>query len=198
MFGLYPLLLKFIDAFLGIFRVTFLFFWLSLLFSCNQKSEQVSIAQTELRLRVLDSTLQYINQSNPITGFSVAVTSADSAYFIDGFGLANVEDQVSYTSKTTQPIASVSKTFIGVSIMMLVDQGKLNLDETVNSILPYSLVNPHHPEKEIRVRHLVTHTSGLTDDYEDENGSVYWLLEEWDSIDYQTSPDLITRLAYFE
>lgn len=52
--------------------------------------------------------------------------------------------------------------------MKLVETGKLNLDEKINDILPFEVVNPHFPDKKITVRHLVTHTAGLMDDFDPE------------------------------
>ena len=41
--------------------------------------------------------------------------------------------------------------------------GKLNLDDPVNSYLPFEVKNPYHPEEDISIRHLATHTSTIKD-----------------------------------
>ena len=127
----------------------------------------------------LDSALTMIIEENPIVGFGAAIVSPDSVFLQKGYGSSHLESDHRYTAQSIQPIASISKTFIGVSIMILVDQGKLSLDEPINDILPYDIYNPHFPEELITVRHLVTHTSTITDDFEDEDDSVFWLLENW-------------------
>jgi len=102
-----------------------------------------------------------------------------------------------YSPESIQPLASISKTFIGLSIMILVDQGKLSLDEEINDILPFKIINPYHIDTEITVRHLVTHTSTITDDYDDIDDSILWLLEDYEPEEYNSSPDVKSRLSYF-
>jgi CubicO group peptidase (beta-lactamase class C family) len=68
------------------------------------------------------------------------------------------------------PIASISKTFIGLALMKAVDQGYFTLETNINEILPFKVINPAYPKSIIRIKHLVTHTSGLVD-----NDSIYKL-----------------------
>ena len=51
--------------------------------------------------------------------------------------------------------------------MKLVEDGKLKLDNPISDYLPYSINSPHFPETPITIRHLVTHTSSLNDDYDE-------------------------------
>ncbi|WP_369215550.1 serine hydrolase domain-containing protein, partial [Streptomyces flavofungini] len=74
---------------------------------------------------------------------------------------AGVRDRVSGAAMDTRArfrIGSVSKTFSGVVLLQLVDEGKLELDAPVNRYLPGLL-----PDDRITVRHLLTHRSGLAD-----------------------------------
>ena len=59
--------------------------------------------------------------------------------------------------------ASVSKLFTGFTILQLVDQGKLSLDEDVSKPLGFTLRNPAYPDRPITVRMLLSHTSSLRD-----------------------------------
>jgi D-alanyl-D-alanine carboxypeptidase len=75
-----------------------------------------------------------------------------------GYGLANVEHKVPATKKTVYQLGSITKQFTAVAVMMLVEAGKLNVDEAVSNILadlPASWSG-------VTVRHLLTHTSGIT------------------------------------
>lgn len=67
------------------------------------------------------------------------------------------------TGKTRFRAASVSKMFTAFTIMQLVDEGKLTLDEDVSSLLGFPLRNPHYPDTPITVRMLLSHTSSLRD-----------------------------------
>lgn len=67
------------------------------------------------------------------------------------------------TSKTRFRAASVSKMFTAFTIMQLVDEGKLTLDEDVSDLLGFRLRNPNYPDTPITVRMLLSHTSSLRD-----------------------------------
>jgi len=64
---------------------------------------------------------------------------------------------------TTLNIGSTSKTFIGVALMQLHDQGKIDLDADINEYLPFKVFNPHFPDIPITLRQLATHTSSIKD-----------------------------------
>lgn len=145
----------------------------------------------------LKNILSTIERESPILGFGVSIVNADSIIFQKGFGISDVEKKKPYTSKSIQPLASVSKTFIGVAIMILVDQGKLDLDEPINNILPYRIINPSFPNENITIRHLATHTSTITDNFDDGDESIYWLLEDLKINQFKSNKGLTERLTYF-
>jgi CubicO group peptidase (beta-lactamase class C family) len=60
-------------------------------------------------------------------------------------------------------IASISKTFTGVSLMRAIEDKKVSLDEDINQYLPFKVINPFRPNEKITLRNLATHTSGITD-----------------------------------
>lgn len=62
---------------------------------------------------------------------------------------------------TLYEIGSVSKTFAGMLLAKAVLEGKVSLDDEVQKYLPSDYPNLHAKGREIRIRHLVTHTSGL-------------------------------------
>jgi len=97
--------------------------------------------------------------------------------FRKGYGFADIDKQMAYTPNSLHYIASVSKTLIGISLMQLVEQGRIRLDDDINLYLPFKIVNPHFPTDRITIRHLATHTSTIrdrTDFYYDKN----YVLEE--------------------
>ena len=98
-----------------------------------------------------------------INGFGVGIVSKDSVLYAKGFGFADVASKKPYTEGTIQNIGSVSKTFIGLSLMKAQEMGKLHLDDPVNDFLPFEVRNPHYPEDPITLRQLATHTSGILD-----------------------------------
>ena len=68
-----------------------------------------------------------------------------------------------FETDTRVRIASVSKTFVAVGIMQLVEQGKIDLDADVSDYLGFALRNPNYPDTAITCRMLLSHTSGIRD-----------------------------------
>ena len=102
-------------------------------------------------------------KSEGVIGFGVAIVTADSVLYTGGFGYADIETERPYTSQTVQPLASISKTLLGMSFMKLQELGKLTLDEGINTHLPFDIIHPNYPNESITLRHLATHTSSLLD-----------------------------------
>src|SRR5439155_20675618 len=78
-----------------------------------------------------------------------------------GYGMANLNDDVPITPATVFHVASMSKQFTAASIVLLVQQGTLSLDDDVRKYIPEL---PDFGER-ITIRHLVYHTSGLRDQW---------------------------------
>lgn len=112
----------------------------------------------------LTNALRQLWQTSALPGFAVAVVRPDGVVYERGFGYANKARHVPYTPATVQEVASVSKTLIGVALLQAVAAGKLRLDQPVNELLPFPVVNPYFPTQPITLRHLATMTAGLTDD----------------------------------
>jgi D-alanyl-D-alanine carboxypeptidase len=92
-----------------------------------------------------------------IPGLSLVVIKDQQVLKSEAYGLANVELNVPARPDTVYKIGSVSKQFIATGIMLLVQEGKISLDDNVGKFLEGT------PEtwKPITVRHLLTHTSGI-------------------------------------
>lgn len=102
-------------------------------------------------------------QNSNIPGMAVAIVNKDQILYQNQFGYADVANKKPYTQNTIHNIGSTSKTFIGVAIMQLVEQGKIELDADINDYLPFKISNPYHPNTPITVRQLATHTSSIRD-----------------------------------
>lgn len=111
----------------------------------------------------LDSALTQLNQEVSLPGFAVAIVNKDEVLYQKGYGYADLEKKTPYDIHTIHNIGSVSKTFIAVAIMKLVEEGRLSLDDEINQYLPFEIIHPKHPDVPITVRHLATHTSGIID-----------------------------------
>jgi len=94
-----------------------------------------------------------------IPGIAIGVTRNGALIKATGYGLANVELDVPVTPVTIFQTGSVGKQFTATAIMMLVEAGKLRLDDTITTYFPEGPASWHG----ITVRHLLTHTSGIAD-----------------------------------
>ena len=95
-----------------------------------------------------------------IPGLSVAVIKEGKIIKEKGYGLADVETNTPATPQTVYKAASLSKQFIGAAVMLLVQDGKLQLDENASKFLDSAPDN----WKDITIRELLTHTSGIVRD----------------------------------
>ena len=105
--------------------------------------------------------LSDVFKNSNLTGFAVAVVNADSILYQESFGLENIQTKTPFSLNRRFYVASISKTFIGIGLMKLVEGGNLELSTPINSILPFQVVNPYHKNQEIIVEHLARHTSSI-------------------------------------
>lgn len=94
-----------------------------------------------------------------IPGLSLAVVRDGRIVHVKGYGLASVEHGVPVKTETIFQSGSVGKQFTAAAIMLLVEDGKLGLDDPITK---YFNPAPDH-WKGITIRHLLTHTAGTTD-----------------------------------
>jgi CubicO group peptidase (beta-lactamase class C family) len=114
----------------------------------------------------LTEALNDIYDASEAPGFAVSIVKNDALVYQETFGMADIQGNEFYTNQTTQPIGSISKTFVAAAIVKAIEEGFFTLETDINDILPVEVVNPKQPDAAIKVKHLVTHTSGLLDNYE--------------------------------
>jgi CubicO group peptidase (beta-lactamase class C family) len=116
-----------------------------------------AIARIAAADRISDFVNEYLKK-NQIPGCAVMVRHNGKIVLCQGYGVANVEHDVRVTPQTVFQSGSIGKQFTAMAIMILIEQKKLALDDPISKHLDV-------PENwsAIRVRHLLTHTSGLGD-----------------------------------
>lgn len=95
-------------------------------------------------------------------GCVVGIVRNDSLIFSKGYGMANLEYAIPNSPETVYHLASVSKQFTAYAIVLLAQQGKLNLDDDIRKYLPWF---PNLKQK-ITIRNLLNHTSGIRDQWQ--------------------------------
>ena len=107
----------------------------------------------------LDEYMQAEMKAQQIPGVSLAVIKDGRIVLAKGYGLANVEHRVPAKAETIFQSGSMGKQFTATAVMMLMEDGKLAIDDKLNKYFPDA------PEawRNVTIRHLLTHTSGMTD-----------------------------------
>lgn len=120
----------------------------------------------EATIQVATEQAAALMEALSIAGLTIAVVDVDSDFtWTQGFGYANVANQVPVTEYTLFSVGSTAKMFTAVAIMQLVEEGILDLDEPIVTYIPeFSVLpNPVHGGnyRNITTRMLLTHVSGI-------------------------------------
>ena len=99
-----------------------------------------------------------------VPGVAVGIYSRGQILLAKGYGLANIELNVPVKAETIFQSGSVGKQFTSAAIMMLVEEGKIGLDDSIVKYFP----NAPQSWQAIRVKNLLSHTSGLSEYETDE------------------------------
>ena len=104
----------------------------------------------------IDSIVQEYN----VPGLAIALIQNDSVILTKCVGFSNIEKQIPITLKTQFRIASMSKSFVALAILKLVEDGKLSLETPLKEIIPEIEIENSYDEP-VRVVHLLEHTAGF-------------------------------------
>ncbi len=94
-----------------------------------------------------------------VAGMAVGVVAGDELACAEGFGFADIESGRRQAPELRQRIGSITKTMVGHCAMALVDEGRLSLEDRLFDYVPEVVIDGEGDA--IRVRHLLTHTSGI-------------------------------------
>ena len=130
-----------------------------------QTPESVATKKASERVKVPDSVIQAVDQvfaefdNSGSPGCAVGVVRDDDLILARGYGMASLEHDVGISPQTAFYAASVSKQFTAFAVALLVDEGKLSLDDDIRVWIP------EVPDfgSSIKIKHLLHHTSGLRD-----------------------------------
>lgn len=142
-------------------RFSFVFVPLLALFSACGGETQSSPRIAPSKVAQIDEYIQGQMAKQHIPGLSIAVVQDGKLIMEKGYGLASIETQAAVTPETVFRIGSVTKQFTASAVMLLVQEGKISLDDSIRKYLPSA------PDswQAITIRHLLNHTSGLRRDF---------------------------------
>lgn len=138
----------------------------------------------EAKAHKIDSILKYAHKRLGFHG-SVSVSKKGKLVYEGAIGTADFSTGKELSKDDVFQLASVSKQFTAMAIMILQEKGKLNYDDTINQYLPTL------PYKGITIRHLLNHTAGLP--------NYMWLIEhKWKEERNPYNSDVLTMMAEHE
>lgn len=152
------------------------------LFAAGSLAAQV-VRPSATDLGELDRRIEAEMAANRIPGVLVAVASRGRLLHVKAYGMANVELRVPVTDSTVFEIGSISKQFVAAAVMLLVEEGRLSLDDAIQEYLP------DLPSEwlGVTIRQLLTHTSGIPD-YEE--------IQTYEAYRFRFTPEEIIRVAH--
>lgn len=123
------------------------------------RQPQLSPTACPVSVDKLDLYVRAQMQAQHLPGLSLAVVKDGKVARSQAYGLANLELQVPATTQTVYEIGSISKQIAANAIMLLVEEGKVRLDDPIAKYID----GTPPAWSAITVRHVVTHTAGLAD-----------------------------------
>ena len=134
---------------------------------------QVSFAQNG-SLNGFDDYVNKAMKEWEVPGIAVAIIKGDQIVLAKGYGVRKLGDPTPVDERTLFAIGSSSKAFTAASVAMLVDGGKVKWDDPVTKYLPEFEMYDPYVTRELTVRDLLTHRSGL------QRGDFLWYGTELD------------------
>jgi CubicO group peptidase (beta-lactamase class C family) len=151
----------------------FLFTLLHLLDYNTGKAQTATIHFDSLKSKIDSIAIKY-----HIPGAQVVVFNSDSVLFKQNVGVKNLKTKEPVTDETMFRLGSITKSFVAVSALQMIEKGSLKLEDQLKELAPeIQFENPWEETHPVRVVHLLEHTTGFDD----------WSLKE-----YAYSSDTIT------
>ncbi|HEY0459810.1 MAG TPA: serine hydrolase [Pyrinomonadaceae bacterium] len=121
---------------------------------------QVS-ADLQKGLQAVEEKVEKRRQELGVPGVSLVIVKDGTVVYAKGLGYKDFEKKIPVTPDTQFAIGSATKAFTALSVLMSADEGKVNLDDSPKKYLPYFKMKDAETDKNMTVRDLMAHTSGL-------------------------------------
>ena len=138
-------------------------------------SDELIIKKIEARLNALH-----------VSAASIAIFDETGVIWSRAFGRISSKDEHEADNETIFRLASLTKVITGTAVMQLYERGLIDLQGDVNDYLPFSVRHPNFPETAITMHMLLTHSSGIRDN---------WTVIEGDFTSYDPSSKQIPGLS---
>lgn len=112
-------------------------------------------------LSVIEERAEARRKELGIPGMALAIIKDGKIVYLKGLGYKDFENKLPVTENTQFAIGSSTKAFTGLTVLMTADENKISLDDSPKKYLPYFKINDPEIDKNITVRDLLIHSSGL-------------------------------------
>jgi len=146
-----------------------------IIFSALSQAQDISTSNSEDigissdRISVIDRVLQEYIDKMEVPGAVALIARRGKIGYLKSFGMKDIEENRPMTNDAIFRIASMTKAITTVGVMMLYEEGHFKLDDPVSNFIPefknMKTVSGENVQQEITIRHLLTHTSGLSIDF---------------------------------
>src|SRR5438132_6027245 len=134
-----------------------------MLLAYAQEKSHVTAAQVENAIREVEKLAQKQIQENALPGLAIAVVFQDKAVYAKGFGVRDVNTKAPVDADTVFQLASVSKSVGSTVVAELVGKGKITWDSKLSALDPSFAMFDPWVTREITIRDMYSHRSGLPD-----------------------------------
>jgi CubicO group peptidase (beta-lactamase class C family) len=141
--------------------ISFLLLLLFILIGLKSFAQEIAYDNQPKTLTALKSAIQKILIETKTPGAGVALVSGDETIMLEGFGKADIENNIDVNENTMFRLGSVSKVYVALAILKLQEEGRLNLKDKIRDLIPeIEFNNPWEDKFPIRIENLLEHTSG--------------------------------------
>jgi len=124
-----------------------------------------SVSKLE-KTTLFDRYISFLLKLCKLPSISACSIKDGEVVWANAYGFADIENEKEAKVESIYLVMSISKPVAATALMQLYEQGKFDLDDDVNEILPFSLRNPNYPDTNITYRMLLAHQSSLACDEE--------------------------------
>ena len=116
-------------------------------------------------LDALDTSIREVMKDQHIPGVAACAVKDGEVVWMETYGYADLDQNISVTSDTIFMLGSLSKIVTGIAFMQLFESGLIDLDDDINDYLAFNVSHPDYPDTAITPRMLLSHVSGLHDNW---------------------------------
>jgi len=130
---------------------------------CGNFTLQAAKQPSKKQLAKIEKSIKGYMDESAVAGMSIVLVKGNDVIYQNALGVKDIKTNTPLEIDNFFRIASISKSFSAISILQLVEAGKISLDDDVNDIMGMNIRNPRYPDTPITIKMLLSHTSSMKD-----------------------------------